>query len=425
MTFSPLNLDTLPLVRQRLSEDPREVSEYLPSYTWPWRSQVYTMEFGQTHGCGIYRFHFLGRTYFSIPFGAGDKQAALAELQAHAQTDGLQLRLAPLMANEAARLCSGWLVKPLPFSYDYIYRQTDLAELKGAKFQPKRNHIHRFEDLGPWRYGPVDADDCRAVLREWRQNHPVDEELEIELHALDLILDQPDLMGLSGGVLYSNDRPVAFALGEAMSPRTFLVSYEKAIPAVQGAFPMVNREFVRHQCAGFKFVNRAAADGHPNLVKAKESYHPVARLRKFAAIFTRVRFATPRDTDLIVRLWHTSFGDSEEFIRQFVAERLAPDNCLILDDRAMAFCLAQPDGTRYLYALSTLPEARHQGLASEIVRTALNLYFDPIAVCPADASLIPFYERFGFRLSAPAGRTPLPTLTFPHVPGYFVPDPMA
>ena len=425
MTFEPLSLDMLKTIRRHLKADPREVSEYLPSYTWPWRSQVYTMDFGEAHGCGVYRFHFLGRTYFSIPFGAGDKAAALDEVRAHAKQADLQLRLAPIMANEAAKLGHGWLVKALPYSFDYIYRTQDLAELKGSKYQQKRNHIHRFEDLGPWRYGPVKVEDCRQVLRDWLKDHPVDEELKIELRALERIFALPDLMGLEGGVLYSGGHPVAFALGEEMSPRTFLASYEKALPSVQGAFPMVNREFVRHQGAGYTFVNRAAADGHPNLVKAKESYHPVARLRKFAAIETRVRLATREDTDLIVRLWHASFGDPESFIRQFVAERLTADNCLVLDDRAMAFCLELPGGTRYLYALSTLPEARNRGLASEIIRTAQNLYFDPIAVCPATASLVPFYERFGFRLSSPAGTGPLPTLTFPLIPGYFVADPMA
>jgi hypothetical protein len=451
MVFAPLILETLPLVRQLLKEDPRECSEYMPSYTWPWRSRVYTMEFGQSHGCGIYRFHFLGRTYFSIPFGAGDKSAALDELRAHAQAEGLQLRLAPILAHEAARLGPGWLVKPLPYSFDYIYRQRDLAELKGSKYQPKRNHIHRFEDFGPWRYGPVNVADCRTVLREWLKDRPHDEELEIELAALDRIFALPDLMGLSGGILYSNDRPVAFALGEEMSPRTFLASYEKALPFVQGAFPMINREFVRHQGAGYKFVNRAAADGHPNLVKAKESYHPVARLHKYAAIETRVRFATPQDADLIVRLWHTSFGDNEAAIRFFLEQKLAPDNCLLLDDASMAFFLPLPDGKRYLYALCTLPEARGRGLAFEIVRTALNVYFEPLAVCPAEASLVPFYEKFGFRLSAPAierevalddfarrfytlaaNRDPgpaihtsLPTLTYPPLPGYTIPNPLA
>lgn len=450
MTFRKITADLLPVIRKFLASDPREITEYMPSYTWLWNSDIYSVDFAVSHDCAVYRFNLLGRTYFSIPFGPGDKAAAIDDLRALAKSEGIQLRLAPILRKECACLGPGWLTKPLPYSFDYIYRRQDLAELKGSRYQQKRNHIHRFEELGPWHYGPVNVDDCRIVLAQWLKDHPVDEELKIELAALDRIFSVPDLMGLTGGVLYSNGRPVAFALGEPMSPRTFLVSYEKALPSVQGAFPMINREFVRHQCAGYKFVNRAAADGHPNLVKAKESYHPVLRLRKFAAVETRVRFATMGDADTIVDLWHQSFGDPEPAIRFFIAEKLKSGTCLLLDNKAMAFCLPLPDGTRYLYALCTRPDARHQGLATEIVRTAINLYFEPLAVCPAEPGLIPFYGKFGFRLSSPAesrmveldefsrqfytlaiGKEPeqivskLPTLTFPHVPGYFVPNPLS
>ena len=442
MQFSDITLDLLPAIRKLLLADGRETSEYALSYTFPWHSQLYSVQFAETSGCGVYKFSFRGREYFSYPFGPGDKKAACAEVESLARVMGTKAKFAPVTRDEAASLGPGWLVRPLPAIADYVYRTRDLAELKGGKYQQKRNHIHRFEERGPWHYGNVDVDDCRQVLASWLDGHPVDAELEIELKALEIIFAAPGLMGLKGGVLYQNGRPVAFALGEPLSERMFLASYEKAIPSIQGAFPMVTRCFARREAAGYEYLNRAPADGHPNLEKAKRSFHPAFMGEKFAAVKSRARFAVPEDAGLIVELWRKSFGDREEVVRYFVEHRLDGDNCLIVDNKAMAFFLEDGD-TRYLYALATSPDSRRQGLATEIIATAKQLYAEPIVLVPGSLELVSFYEKLGFRITAPATRrkieldgfakefyrlatgeaepeiwSSMPTMTSPAIPGY-------
>ena len=442
MDFADITLGTLSTIRQLLLADGRETSEYALSYTFPWRSPLYSVQFAQASGCGVYKFKFWGREYFSYPFGPGDKKAACAEVESLARGMGLKTKFAPVTRAEAESLGDGYLLRPLPAIADYIYRTRDLAELKGGKYQQKRNHIHRFEELGPWRYGDIDADACRQVLAAWLAGHPVDAELEAELEALDRILTTPDFMGLKGGVLYLNERPVGFALGEPLSERMYLASYEKAIPSIQGAFPMVTREFARREAAGYEYLNRAPADGHPNLEKAKRSFHPAFMGEKFAAVQSRARFATPADFGLVVKLWRESFGDNEATVRYFIERKFTGDNCLLIDDLAMAFCLEDGD-TRYLYALCTAPEARGRGLATELVNTARQLYAEPLVTVPGDSRLVPFYEKLGFKITAPAVRrkveldefaqgfyrlatgaadpqvwAELPTMTSPGIPGY-------
>lgn len=404
MEFAEITASTLPTIRRHLAADNRTISEYFLSYTWPWRSEVYSMQFGETHGCGVYKYKLWGREYFSFPFGAGDKERAKDEIIAFAREKGLKPKFSPITRAEADSLGANWLVRPVPAIFDYVYNQSDLAELKGSKYQQKRNHIHRFEDLGPWRYGAVNVEDCRRVLSGWVKDHPVDEELKMELKAIERILSMDDLMGLTGGVLYSNEKPVAFALGEKMNDEMFLASYEKALPEVQGAFPMVNREFARREAKGFKFVNRASDDNHPNLAKAKRSYHPAFMVEKFVAVESKARFAAKDDIDTIIRLWREAFGDSEELVRFFVEHRLTADNCLLIDDKAMAFFLEMPDDTRYMYALCTAEDARGKGLATEIIRTAQQIYHEPITLVPGEAGLVGFYEKAGFKITSPACR---------------------
>ena len=51
---------------------------------------------------------------------------------------------------------------------------------------------------------------------------------------------------------------IAITLGERLTSDTFVVHFEKAFSEIQGAYPMVNREFVRHELADYTYVNRAS-----------------------------------------------------------------------------------------------------------------------------------------------------------------------
>ena len=68
---------------------------------------------------------------------------------------------------------------------------------------------------------------------------------------------------------------MAFTMGEPMGESdTYDVHFEKAFAEVQGAYPMINREFLEHAWADTEFVNREEDMGLEGLRKAKLSYHP-------------------------------------------------------------------------------------------------------------------------------------------------------
>ena len=81
-------------------------------------------------------------------------------------------------------------------------------------------------------------------------------------------------LGLKGGVLKIGERIVAFTVGEPLSPDTFVVHIEKAFPDVEGAYPMINQQFVQHECMDYTYVNREEDTGAEGLRKAKLSYRP-------------------------------------------------------------------------------------------------------------------------------------------------------
>ena len=43
---------------------------------------------------------------------------------------------------------------------------------------------------------------------------------------------------------------------------------------MEGAYPMINQQFVQHECMDYKYVNREEDTGAEGLRKAKLSYRP-------------------------------------------------------------------------------------------------------------------------------------------------------
>ena len=85
-------------------------------------------------------------------------------------------------------------------------------------------------------------------------------------------------------LLFADGAPVAFCVASRVTPDCLCVHFEKAVPGVDGAYPMINREFVRAMLSRYpelRLVNREDDMGLEKLRTAKLSYRPHALLRKF------------------------------------------------------------------------------------------------------------------------------------------------
>ena len=78
---------------------------------------------------------------------------------------------------------------------------------------------------------------------------------------------------------------LAFSIGEPLNSDTYVVHIEKALASVQGAYPMINQQFVLHHCQDYAYVNREEDTGDEGLRKAKLSYQPQLLVEKFQARF--------------------------------------------------------------------------------------------------------------------------------------------
>ena len=119
-------------------------------------------------------------------------------------------------------------------------------------------------------------EECFQMALKWRTQNGCEDDVEknaemcVALNALRLYKELEQV----GGVLRVAGEVVAFTIGEPLCKDTFVVHIEKAFAEVDGAYPMINQQFVQHECTDFLYVNREDDAGSEGLRKAKLSYRP-------------------------------------------------------------------------------------------------------------------------------------------------------
>ena len=229
--------------------------------------------------------HFGGKTMYPYPVCPGDPRPALEALMADARERGIPLRLSGLNRQDTEHL-QQWYPDQFVFhcgrdGHDYVYAIEDLAELKGKRFQPKRNHINRFLSSHPdVMVRPLTDEtlpDAKALADRWHQQRTEEEDASMELVALNRAFAHWHELGMEGLVLYVDSQVVAMTMGSRLSDDTFDVHFEKADLDYQGAYAVINRAFARHireKYPEVRFLNREEDMGIEGLRKAKLSYHP-------------------------------------------------------------------------------------------------------------------------------------------------------
>ncbi len=170
-------------------------------------------------------------------------------------------------------------------NFDYIYDTKLLTELSGKKFHGKRNHIANFKK-SDWEYKELTTDlidDCIefSTLSFNEKNAYTSHTAVAEQFAINAFFDNFDALKLKGGVLYQSGKMVGFTIGERLNSETFVIHIEKALPEVQGAYPTLFNEFIKHEAQSFKYINREDDVGVEGLRKSKLSYRPEFLLKKY------------------------------------------------------------------------------------------------------------------------------------------------
>lgn len=236
------------------------------------------------------------KPFFAWPVGTGELAPVMREMEAYAAAQGFPFTLRGVTQKHLPLLHElfpgRYTAEPERPLWDYIYSAEKLDTLSGKKLHGKRNHINRFEAENNWRFKPIepsDHADCMALLDAWLAENPEDMDTGArdEYAAICRAFRHYDALGMEGGILRVDGRPVAFTLGEPVCAHTFVVHFEKAYAGMNGAYPMINREFVRYIRKKFpsvEWINREDDMGHEGLRQAKESYYPDHMVEKYTVV---------------------------------------------------------------------------------------------------------------------------------------------
>ena len=272
------------------------------------------------------------RQYYSYPKGDGDVRPYIDMLIEVARSRGEKLVIRGLTDRtldefklECPEYADKFDIVEDRDNADYVYMTDKLRFLAGRKLASKRNHIKHFIANGDWQIksvgvsangakdsvagakdsaevvkdsvaGAKDSDgkpieiasieEARAFVAEFYKEKE-DPGLAEETVAINEMFDSFAELGFIGALLYQKGKPVAFTAGTKLGEAGMDVHFEKALPDVDGAYTMINREYV-NMVAQMKpeveFFNREEDMGIEGLRKAKLSYHPDILMMKYFAV---------------------------------------------------------------------------------------------------------------------------------------------
>lgn len=170
-------------------------------------------------------------------------------------------------------------------SFDYIYLQEDLAELKGRKFSSKKNKINKFKKMYNFTYEKIskeNIEDIRAFQRRWTENRKEDTIIISETLGIEELLNNYERLELRGGIIKVDGKIVAYAIGEKLTENMGVIHIEKGILDYQGSYQMINMYVAKEEFSDVEFINREDDFGSIGLREAKLSYQPIKFLKKYS-----------------------------------------------------------------------------------------------------------------------------------------------
>lgn len=236
------------------------------------------------------------RPAFSLPVGSLPLSASIEILRGWCRRAGIPLNLSavPEYAVEELQELGASYVELLEDWSDYLYDAGMLATLSGKKMAKKRNHVNAFmAQHSDWSLQPLSMDNVHEALAfmdvydlELDDSFMAREESRLSREMICLAAAGHGEM--RGAVLFSAPGEVcALTVGD-MKGDTLFIHIEKGTRHVAGSYEMVNKSFaslMMRENPAIQYINREDDSGDEGLRKAKESYHPVALLRKYNVIF--------------------------------------------------------------------------------------------------------------------------------------------
>lgn len=288
LNFQPLQLEDITKLRPYFETCTSRISDQTPGAAVMWREYFHT-QYAIEDGVLYFQvIHYGGELAFTAPIGAQTPEAYGKLIDYCRQTDTpLVLCMLPEDLIGPMQSCcpQAELITNEIWS-DYLYDAQSMVTFAGRKLSGQRNHVNKFKRLYEnWAFEPIDAAnlaDARAFTERFIAEHKKDSATLEEGDRKTLeVLDHYELYGMLGGVLRVDGAIVGISIAEKLGD-TLFIHVEKCLREYEGSYPMMVQCFAKHYVTeDIHYINREEDDGDPGLRTSKQSYHPVALLKKY------------------------------------------------------------------------------------------------------------------------------------------------
>ena len=327
--FKALSLEDKPILDLAFKQFPPLISEFTFTNLFIWR-HAYQIKISCLQNFLCLFAENGEHPFFFSPIGEGDMAECCRTLLQSMKEKGVSVKIARVPEEVASRFdwkSEGFVVEFDRDQSDYVYLSEGLIHLQGRKYHRKRNHIKQFKEKYAYQYLPLTPElisDCLRLETEWcdlRQCEVMpglhNESIAIKeafahfgalgvnsvrnssrstqrlstggalnpagiIPKYDPVAEQRSIFsnGVKGGVILINGKVEAFTLGEPLNHDTVVIHIEKANPAFEGLYSMINQAFLENHWSEYTYVNREQDLGEEGLRKAKESYFPHQMINK-------------------------------------------------------------------------------------------------------------------------------------------------
>jgi len=286
--FKDFSLEEKPLLEEAFLKFPPVISEFTFTNLFIWR-QVYQLRISHLNGFICLLSDKGDQSFFFPPIGEGDKVESFRSLLQDLKARGNSPKIARVPESMVTQIDwkeNGMRVDLDRDQSDYLYLVKDLTKLEGRKYHRKRNHIKQFKEKYSYQYlslTPEWISECLRLETDWcdLRHCEVVPGLANESVAIKEALTHFDQLNMKGGAILIDGKLEAFTLGEPLNPETVVIHIEKANPAFEGLYPLINQVFLENEWSAHLYVNREQDLGEEGLRKAKESYFPHHMIHKY------------------------------------------------------------------------------------------------------------------------------------------------
>ncbi|MBA3602698.1 MAG: DUF2156 domain-containing protein [Parachlamydiaceae bacterium] len=280
MEWTPLGLVHKSLIDQVLEKNTLGLSDYTFTNLWIWNiHRNYQIALVDNFLC----IKFIDKqcSIFLYPQGPGSRRHVVAKLMQAEPC--FRMRAVPeeaLMDLQEFQFD----VEAEAGHFDYIYAFSDLLYLEGDEFQPKRNFIHQFEKKYSFEYQDITAGLIPSLLeteKMWFNEHKnPPRSLCMEHESVLIALSDFTKLNIFGGALIVDQKVIAYSFAEYLNKEMLVIHIEKALKNFKGAYAVINQQLLKHSPV-VPYVNREEDLSLDNLIKVKQSYHPIRLEKKF------------------------------------------------------------------------------------------------------------------------------------------------